>query len=248
MSVRDDCSIVDLTDRTLTRLGQEQANGKPSELVDRYASRIGVLATEIVRAHDLGIGEGDHSEPWTLGFQRSAVEVYLETLPHDYLRGVAMAYEGCARKMSTVACSGSAAEDWGIVRSYLSSVSEAIWEHPDIEPPRVWETVQTLMATPPALLRYDDLAALVRSDGVVRLRSASETVRGTCQRLLYRTPSSDEIKVLRLIVAGKRKIDIAVEVGCSERTLYRQLRDLCVEMGVLHISELVLRGGQEGWI
>lgn len=247
-SRRDNRPVTDLTETSEVSENQERRSGDPKERIGRYARRVGVLATEIERAHQLGEVEGGQLEPWKQGFQSSVVQVYSDTLPDSYLRRVALEYEDCAREMDAVELPDMHVEDWQIVQSYLCSVSNAIWAMPRVQPKRVWERPELLSPSPPALLRYDLLAAVVHPDGVARLSRAAGATLDLCQRWLSGRPSDDSVELLRQIRLGRPRIEVASNAGWSERTLHRRLRDLCIEMGEPNPAGLVLRGVRDGWL
>ena len=64
----------------------------------------------------------------------------------------------------------------------------------------------------------------------------------------FRTPSDREVRLIRLLAAGRSNDEIARELGITVRTVESHLRRLFARYGVLSRTELAMFAVREGWI
>ena len=83
-------------------------------------------AAAILEAHRLGVAEGPHEKPWTIGYHRDAVHIYAESLPPWYQSDIAALFSRSARTMAGCFIPARIAEDWVIVTDYMVSARTAM--------------------------------------------------------------------------------------------------------------------------
>lgn len=217
-------------------------------MIECCANRIVGLATELGRAHEIGIVHGDHREPWTPEFQQVAARIYLETVPVQYALRVAGMFRQCSTKMLESDVPFEVKEDWSIVTSYLDAWSEAVADQLGICNKSALADDLILAPSTPGVYPYSTIAALVHSVGVARLRAAGETVLQLCRGDSLGRPQDRDVELVRALAEGQTVVDIATSVGCSRSTLHRELARLWKRLGVTDARAAILRGGQEGWL
>ncbi len=197
-----------------------------------YATRIAGFAANLQQAHRLGAVAGDHHEPWTVEFQQLAVPVYLQTLPEEYLQGLATQFDSCAEAMARVGAPVAIERQWSVVSTYLRAVARAIEMQLGTGPPDPVTSVPADEASTPGLMRYDGLAQLVSSDGVAILADAAAKVRDHCALHSVADLSAEQLQWLRELAAGDPVVEVAARHGYSLRSMHRQLADLWRTLGV----------------
>jgi DNA-binding CsgD family transcriptional regulator len=220
------------------------------ELIGIAAGRIRRFAEAISQGHDFGIEAGDHHEPWTFGFHRVAVDIYKLTLPWAYLTGLASAFEDCADRMLTDELPpGTTLDDWSLVHDYLRSAANAITEASELTiDPDELPTAEDIDPVTPPVMSFGKLAAIVSAAGAQRLAAAAGSVEHSCGEADTCPLSEAELDWLRRIRRGDRIIDIAVDHGYSERSLYRALAELYDELSVETRTEAIAVAAENGWI
>lgn len=95
------------------------------------------------------------------------------------------------------------------------------------------------------VVRFDLLARLTSSEGARRLERAAVAVRDHMDAPL---PALDDIELAMLIQlkAGVAIVDIAAELGYSERSMYRSLARLWDKLGASDRKEGILRATEGG--
>lgn len=149
--------------------------------------RIAGSAQAIAEAHRFGVAEGPHENPWTAAYMREAIGVYAAALPVTYQRDVASLFRHCADLMAQQSIPASLAEDWLIVSEYLSNADAAIVDRLadqldpavacDGEPPPIEDHE-------PAVVHFDQLAALTTREGSAPPRTGRAGREGPCRRKL----------------------------------------------------------------
>lgn len=105
--------------------------GDQLRVVLGHVAPIEQYAIRIADAHSLGHGPGQHTDIWSMEFQRKAHKVWKETLPPQFLRQVADSYGRCAWLMESASPDESITADWENIARYLGTVAAAIAEDPD---------------------------------------------------------------------------------------------------------------------
>ena len=205
----------------------------------------------IGEAYRFGVEEGPHPQPWTAAYHREAVRVYAESLPATYQRRVGSLFTNTADAMDTVALPAGLAEDWFIVRSYLHNASAAIADLLDANskgPSDVRGAPSPVIdhESPPRVIHYDRLAALTTIAGTNRLEQAAAAV----QRHIG-APSAAKLddvqrKLLNKLADGAPIVEMAAELGYSERTIYRTLDRLYSALGVADRTHAIRKAAAEG--
>lgn len=220
-------------------------------LVRLACGRIAGGARAILEAHDLGVSEGRHERPWTAGYHEDAVRVYAASLPASYQSRIGELFRCSADIMAEETVPGHLAEDWMIVRQYMTSASSAIAAHhaalrheaqqPDVPPFRELAGG----GSPPMVIRFDLLAGLTASEGARQLERAAVVVRDHMEAPLPALDDSERHMLMRL-KAGLAIVDLAAEMGYSERSMYRALARLWDRLGVPGRKEGIHRAGEMG--
>ncbi len=219
-------------------------------LIGVAAGRIRRFAEAIIQGHEFGIAPGNHHEPWTFDFQRTAVSVYELTLPWPYLTRLASAFEDCANRMLTDQLPPDVSLDgWSLVHDYLRAAAKAISEAGEvtIDSDDI-PTAEDIDPVTPPVMSFGKLAALVSAEGARRLATAAGGVERACGEADTCPLSEAELDWLRRSRRGDRIIDIAFDHGYSERSLYRALADLYDRLAVDNRTEAVAVAAENGWI
>ena len=205
----------------------------------------------IVEAHSLGVPEGRHQSPWASGYHRDAVHVYAKSLPSSYQRDIAALFKRCAETMPNCSIPARLATDWNMVSDYTRCASAAIREY--LASPKSESRQPAAIAaevegrdSPPIVIRFDLLARLTTSDGASRLEHAAVAVRQHTDALVPSVLDGREGHLLKRLAAGAPIVDLAAEMGYSERSTYRVLAGLWEKLGVPGRQEGVRKATSEG--
>ncbi len=224
---------------------------RPRSFVRVACGRIVGFARAILEAHKLGVVEGHHELPWTAEYHRDAVRVYATSLPALYQLCVRDLFRDSAEVMAGETVPGHLVEDWMIVRSYMISAGSAMSAHyaalasvrskPDVSSSGEFAIGESL----PMVIRFDLLAQLTTSEGARRLERAAVTVRDHVELSL---PALDDVERQMLIQlnAGTAIVDMAADLGYSERSMYRLLAQLWHKLGVPDRKEGIRRAAEGG--
>ena len=214
--------------------------------------RIAGGAAAILEAHRLGVAEGAHENPWTLGYHRDAVHIYAESLPPWYQSDIAALFGRSARTMGGCTIPARLAEDWVIVSDYMVSARTAILEwlaSAESKPhQRASTSVPTVdeQETPPLVIWFDALARLTTSDGARRLEQAAISVRQHMEAPVPEMLDERELELLKRLADGVAIVNLAAELGYSERSVYRALANLWKKLGVPGRKEGVQKAASVG--
>ena len=96
------------------------------------------------------------------------------------------------------------------------------------------------------VIRFDLLARLTTSDGASRLEQATVAVRQHMDALVPEVLEDLERYLLKRLVAGAPIVDLAAEMGYSERSTYRVLAALWEKLGASGRQEGLLKATSEG--
>ena len=234
---------------SVTSLG---SSGDRSRALVRVAcGRIAGFARAILEAHELGLAEGHHELPWTAEYHRDAVRVYAASLPASYQICVGELFRYSSEVMAGETIPRHLVEDWMIVRSYMISAGSAMSAHyaalpsrmsePDV-PPSEGVTVSESL---PMVIRFDLLARLTTSEGARRLERAAVAVRDHMEVPLPALEDAER-HMLNRLNAGTAIVDMAAELGYSERSMYRSLARLWDKLGVPDRKEGIRRAAEGG--
>ncbi len=212
------------------------------------ASRIAGFATEVLRVYELGYAEmSNASPPWTLAFQQDAIDIYLETLPIEYLRDLAADFDACAALMS---CERPVAveKEWGIVGDYLANSAEAIVNHPQSanRAPHLAAPASIEPSTP-SLMRFGLYAERSCRRHVLDLHEAASAVQKYCERGVPEL-TDDEVLWLNALVSDVTISELANQFGWSRRTMCRKLDGLWKKMSVSGREHGLVEAGRLGLI
>ncbi len=215
----------------------------------------------IVQVDDVVLAQGSayptcpvrlhHTQPWTDEYQRDAVSVFVTYLPASYQLAVGGFFCRSSEVMADQTVPGHLVEDWMIVMRYLDSVATAVLAHyadsqSDKLKPFVRHVAEAAVSESlPMVVRFDLLARLTSSEGARRLERAAVAVRDHMDAPL---PALDDIERAMLIQlkAGVAIVDIAAELGYSERSMYRSLARLWDKLGASDRKEGIRRATEEG--
>lgn len=217
------------------------------QTVLRHASPIEQYACKIAEAHSLGYGPGEHTDIWSVEFQRKAQKVWKQTLPPLFQRQVADSYKHCAWLMDSVSPDESAAGDWEKVATYLGGVSAAIDEDPDCAEHEV-PSGSPDIGQMPEVIHYERLAELMHPDAAERLRAAASAVVRFCRFNLSIAPDEIQLACLQGLTSGEKHADLAKRLGYSERHLQRVLAAMWQQFGVDDTIQGVAFAVENGWI
>ena len=194
--------------------------------------------------------EGPHLEPWTAAYHRKAVYVYAESLPLSYQRRIASLFIHGAEAMGTIDIPSELADDWLIVKVYLHNASSAIADWLVAARKRSPEARQTPSPEiddeqPPRVIHYDRLVALTTIDGARRLERAAIAVQRHIGAPSAPMLDNSQRRLLNMLAGGTAIVDMAEDLGYSERTIYRALDRLYVALGVADRLQAVRKATTE---
>ena len=217
--------------------------------IGNASGRIRRFFEAIEQGHQFGLGPGGHDEPWSLGYHRSAVQIYAETLSWNYLLGLSDAFEDCADLMVTVPAPQDLAMEWSLVQQYLRSATKAIREGADGPiGDHDSKTASQIEPTTPPVMPFGKLARIVSAQGAAALVLAGRRIELLCNQD-DDCPITEQEKVwLTRIANGDRTLDIAADDGYSERSLYRAMSELWERLDVDNRVEAVALATKNGWI
>ena len=207
-----------------------------SEAASLACGCLAAAMNAVVEAHEFGIREGLHRQPWAESFVGDGVRVYVETLPVWYMREVASLIEQCLEVLETHRVPARHAEDWLIVIQFMHNARDALvpWgrgldrvsagPRPGAEP----MTEGRL----PSILRVDRLAALTTTEGARRLAGAARIVRRQLKEESVVPLTDEQRRLLKAVASGRPVADLAEELGYSRRSMYRRLSRLWQQLGV----------------
>lgn len=213
--------------------------------------RIAGIEAAIVEAHRLGVAEGSHECPWTLGYQREAAYVF-ECLPAWYESDVAALFGRCAEIMDRCSIPARLAQDWAIVTECLVSTRRSILERLAATGPDPRRRTSSLVGpigeleTPPFAIHFDALAAMTTTDGAMRLEQAANAVGRYMDAPAPQILDDREQELLKRLADGEAIADVAAEMGYSERSIYRALASLWKKLGVPGRKEGIQKVALEG--
>lgn len=212
--------------------------------------RIAEGAAAIVEAHSFGVPEGSHKKPWTGAYHRRAVRVYAQPLPRRYQHDIGVLFSSSADILKEQSIPATLAEDWVIVTKYLRAASAAIAKlhaTDDIDCKEPWEAPRIEGALP-MVIRFDALARLTTSKGAERLKQAALAVQQHVDVPPPDVLDALERRLLARVAAGVPIVELASELGYSERSTYRVLANLWKKLDVPGRSEGLERAASEGLI
>ncbi len=206
----------------------------------------------MLEAYRFGVPEGLHRQPWAPDYHREAVHVYGESLPWTYQRDIARLFRDSESAIAGVLISAELAEDWAIVVAYMREAAGSIEDWLASGEPASRRSAPArspeLEEGPPRVVHYDGLARLTTRAGVLRLKLAADAVR---QHLDADAPASlaaAEQTMLKRLASGVPIADLAVELGFSERSMYREMSRLWDKLGVPDRATGLLKAAAEGLI
>ena len=207
-------------------------------------------ARAIAEAYGFGVSEGPHGEPWTAGYHRAAVHVYAESLPASYERRIGSLFIHSAEAMGTVDIPSELAGDWLIVEAYVNNAGSAIadWLAAERRSPqdRQLRSPEIGGDQPPRVIHYDRLAALTTLEGARRLERAALAVQRHVGAPSAAMLDDGQLRLLNRLAGGAAIVDMAADLGYSERTIYRALDRLYEALGVRDRLQAVRKAAAEG--
>lgn len=147
--------------------------------------------------------------------------------------------------MAAMQPDGPVAESWNIVTSYLKGISETVADGIDPAPsPDVAEVTENTME----LLRYEELAKLVRPELVDNLHNSAVSVADFCRLFGPLAPDETQLACLRALAVGQHQAGLAAHLGYSKRHVQRLLADMWDQFGVETAPQGVAFAVAQGWI
>jgi DNA-binding CsgD family transcriptional regulator len=225
------------------RAGQEQ--GELLAALGRLASFCELIA----EAHGFGL------RPGTLTledreFHLNARPRYVGLLKGTQLEATARFYRRCADQLHETPHDGAALTvDAHRVHKYLDNVASTLIVEGSVDTSASAETFVATVLLPN--LAFLDLALLLSATNVVEMHGSAARL---FQSLSHRTDEGavryrltiEEVALLGLIANGRTMAQIGVDMGWSERSLYRQIRHVCRTLGVHSRVEAVAEAARLG--
>ena len=169
----------------------------------------------------------------------------------SYQRRIGSLFVHSAEAMDAVDLPAELIEDWFVVRSYMRSASTAIADWLAAEGGRSREATRLPSPEiddegPPRVIHYDRLAALTTLDGARRLERAAMAVQRHIGQPSPARLDDGQRKLLNKLADGAPIVDMAADLGYSERTIYRALDRLYRMLGVTDRLQAVRKAATEG--
>ena len=205
-----------------------------------------------MEAYSFGVAEGPDRDPWTAEYHREAVHVYSASLPREYQRDVARLFRDSQNAMTERLIPSGLAGDWAIVVAYMREAANSIEDwlvsgESVSHGPKLVRTPEMTLENP-SVVHWDRLAALTTSDGVRRLKRASEAVRQHFDAEAPQALEASEQLMLKRLASGMPIAEMAAELGYSERSMYRELSKLWDKLGVSGRAAGLRKATAEGLI
>lgn len=238
---------------TLFGMGSEAPSGLALSQVRMACGRVVGVAQAIARVYRLQAASEGTLVPWTAEYHREAVHVYAMSLPRSYQRDFAVLFRDSVETMAAMSIPASLADDWVIVKQYLTQASLAIEEWLASEESRSAPRGKVPASemedrTPPEIIRFELLAALTTSEWVGRLERAALAVQGHVNVQSLAALNDEERHLLNMAASGVKIADMSAELCCSERSLHRKLVKLWKTLGVPDRDEGLRKAASEGLI
>lgn len=239
--------------RGLLRCGamsRDTARGTAVATAHLACARIAGVACAMIEAYEFGAAEGPHRKPWKAEYLRESVNVYDLSLPRSYQRDIAALFRRGAEVMRGLPVPVGLDEDWLIVDEYLTEASLAIalWlPSGGLEPSRAGPGHSPgIGARTPTVIRFDQLARLTTREGTERLSRAAHAVQQHLSLPTLQVLGDDEQRLLRKVASGASIVEVAAELGYSERSIYRALSKLWHKLGVTGRVQGIRKAAAEG--
>jgi len=219
--------------------------------VNLACGRIGGAARAIAEAYRFGVPEGPHPEPWTAEYHREAVHVYARSLPASYQLDIASLFNHSADTMDVLLIPGALAEHWHIVTRYQREASRSIYRwlaSERLESSNLVPSPDLDIRTLPTVIHFDELAALSTVSGARRLEEAARAAQCHVGAISPTDLDNHQQVLLRMVASGTSIVDMASQLGYSERSMYRVLADLWRVLGVKGRAEGIRKATSEGLI
>jgi hypothetical protein len=206
----------------------------------------------MLEAYRFGVAEGPHPEPWTAEFHREAVHVYSESLPRLYQRDVARLFRDSETAMAGRLIPSELAGHWAIVTAYMREAAGSIEDwlasgEPSSLPSGPARALE-LTADNPRVVHWDALAGLTSRAGVRRLKLVAEAVQRHFDADAPPSLKAFERSMLKGLASGAAIADLAIELGSSQRSMYRELSRLWDKLGVSGRAAGLQKATAEGLI
>ena len=234
-------------------MGSEAPSGLALSQVRMACGRIVGVAQAIARVYRLRAASEGTLVPWTEEYHREAVHIYSMSLPRSYQRDFAVLFRDSVETMAAMSIPASLADDWVIIKQYLTQASLSIEQWLASEGSKSARRAKIPASemeesTPPEIIRFELLAALTTSERVERLERAALAVQGHVNVQSLATLSDEERHLLNMAASGVKIADMAAELCCSERSLHRKLAKLWTTLGVPDRDEGLRKAASEGLI
>ncbi len=211
------------------------------------AERVRWKTAVILEAHDLSVEPGTMREPWTLEAQRRIISIYGMTLPNDFLVKMERDTRVAAGVMDRNWPRGEIERDWSILHRFLTAVSTAIRELPSLDQREPTPGFRSgLQPVGPAITRFDLIARVLHTDGVLRLQTAAKHSLGYCRRPSFDVLTAEELSWLKALSGGGTVIDLAIDSHLSRRTVYRRLDIIWAKLGVDNKAQALVAASAMG--
>lgn len=177
--------------------------------------------------------------------------MYAVSLPTPYQRRIGSLFFHAAEEMDSVNLPARLIEDWFIVRSYLCNASSVIADSLAVRNNASTEASSAPSPEidderPPRVIHYDRLAALTTTAGACRLERAAMAVQCHIGAPSAAMLDDAQRRMLNMLADGAAVVDMAVDLGYSERTIYRALDRLYRTLGVADRLQAVRKAATEG--
>ena len=180
---------------------------------------------------------------------REAISVYAAALPVSYQRDVASLFRHCADSMARQSIPASIAQDWLIVSEYLTNACDIIVDRLESQFGQARAGSGELPGIDdhePVVVHFDRLAALTTTEGALRLERAALAVKGHVGGGATNALDDEQVRLLRAVASGAAIVDLAADLGYSQRSMYRALSALWRALGVPDRVQGIRKAAAEG--
>ena len=139
-------------------------------------------------------------------------------------------------------------DDALIVSAYMQNAASAILWWMRLRPATASEPAQRVEIDDrtPAVIHFDQIAALTTLAGALRLEAAALAVQRHASGNTVEGLDNGQRRLLRLLASGAAIVDIGAELGYSRRSIHRAMSRLFGALGVDNRSQAVHRAAAHG--
>ncbi len=202
------------------------------------------LGEGLVDAHDGGVEPGHIAVPWSREFHVAALREYRSAYSPLVVQWLAELSARAVAVMACRPCPVGVAGSWTILQSHLLMAASVLADPEQKPPPMEMASGEA----PLDHLPIDRLAGLVAEEGARTFAAAAAEVERVVEAEGVSSIENSDLEVLRGLAAGNRVLDVAINNGYSERSIYRRVGRICRLLGVNTKAEAIAVAAKNQWL